>query len=170
MDADALAHEAMMPGMPAYRKIVDHFGKGILNAHRIDREKLAKIVFNNRQQLNRLTRIVHPPVIKKIRSFLLSGSRSGKNHCAVSIPLLYEKGMQKLFNKVIVVKASRSEVVRRVGSSRNMSRREILARIKSQMKLREKCRRADFVLENDGSLTHLRKQVRDLVKTLRANA
>ena len=167
LDADELAHRAIEPGQPAYRKVVKFFRNGILRSDRsIDRRKLAELVFRNPRSLQRLSRAVHPPVIRQIRTFLNTFHRSGQRLCAVSVPLLYETGLEKLFDTVLVVKTKQSEVLKRVANSRGMRRGQILARMRAQMPLGEKCRRADFVLTNNGSLGALRRQVRNLVNFL----
>jgi len=84
----------------------------------------------------------------------------------VSVPLLYETGLEKLFDVVVVVAAPKDVVLRRVEQSRRMGRNEALRRLKFQMPLTEKCKRADYVLDNGGSRWKLRKQVQDLLKEL----
>lgn len=167
LDADHLAHHALEPGQEAYKKSIMSFGKEILRPDRtIDRSKLAAVVFRNPKLLAKLNGIVHPPVKRQIKYFLRECGKWNVDMCAVSVPLLYETRMEKWFDKVVAVKVSRDKVVQRVEASRGMSRADILARIKAQMPVAEKCRRADFVLNNNGSLKHLRSQVKGLLKKI----
>ena len=165
LDADDLAREAVKPGQSAYRTILKHFGPNILQTDgAIDRVKLAAIVFANATHRKALNAAVHPPVRRSIRGFMKACRKARKALCVVSIPLLYETGLQRWFDCVLVVKASQSEIIERARRSLRMSRFEVLARLRAQMPLQEKCRRADFVLDNSGSVLHLRRQVEGLLK------
>ncbi len=167
LEADDVAREVLAPGEAAAKKTIKAFGLDILKQDgAIDRAKLAKIVFADGRKLERLNLIVHPPVRRQIKRFLVAQKAEGKHLCAVSVPLLYETGLEKLFDVVVVVAASKDVVLRRVEQSGRMGRNEALRRLKFQMPLTEKCKRADYVLDNGGSRVKLRKQVQDLLKEL----
>jgi len=167
LDADDLAREVVKPGQRAYRQIVKHFGQNILQPDStIDRAKLARVVFFQTAQRKALDAMVHPPVRRKIRDFMNACQKSHKAMCVVCIPLLYETGMESWFDGVVAVKASRASILERARKSRGMRRSEALARLRAQMPLAEKCKRADFVLDNGGSKLHLRRQVKALLKEL----
>ena len=170
LDADDLARDAVAPGQPAYRRIVRRFGPDILRPDgAINRAGLAAIVFADKVHREALGAIVHPPVRRKIRDFLKACHSARKALCVVCIPLLYETGLEGWFDAVAVVKASQSASIARAGKSHGMSRSQTLGRLRAQMPLREKCRRADFVLDNGGSVLHLRRQVEGLLKKLKSH-
>jgi dephospho-CoA kinase len=167
LDADRLARQVVAPGKKAYRQIVEVFGKAILRSNRtLDRAKLAKIVFANAEQRKRLQRIVHPPVMREIDAFLMSPS-GNRPLRVVSIPLLFEAGYARRFDFVVVVKAAREKCVRRLQRTRGMHRRDVLARMKAQWPLKMKCKRADFVLNNNGTQGQLKLAVQGLMRKLR---
>ncbi len=167
LDADSLAHEAIRRGRPAYTAIVRKFGPAILTpAQDIDRSALAQRVFARPADLKALNAIVHPPVIRAIKRFLSDCRKAKGSGCAVSVPLLYEAGIETLFDCVAVVKAPSQSVRTRLGKSRGMTARQIAARAGAQMPLAEKCRRADFVLDNSGGKKKLEKQVQEMLRRL----
>lgn len=162
IDADSLAHRFIGPKGPAYKKIVGLFGKSILKkGGRINRRKIAGLVFQDPGLLKKLNRIVHPPVIK----FIKEKAQEAKEEIVVlDLPLLFEAGLEKFVDKVIVVKASRQAQLKRALQKRRLNKKEILTRIKAQMPLSRKVRLADFVIDNNGTVSKTKKQA---VKFLR---
>ncbi len=167
-DTDDLARQVVMSGRPAWKKIVRVFGKKILRPDcSLDRRQMAEVVFADSRKRESLNRIVHPEVLKLIERFVRDCKRRSRPWCAVAVPLLYEEKLEGCFDVVVVVCAGRDHVLRRVGNARVLSRRQMLARIRAQMPLEEKCGRADVVLNNDGTKRRLEKQVRDLLDKLK---
>jgi len=167
IDADSLAHESLMRGAPAYRKAVRVFGRDILNQGRsIDRRKLAAKVFCDRRLLSRLNRMIHPEVIRKIRQEIRG---STEKIIVLDVPLLVEAGLRKYVDKLVVVSINRPIQIKRVRIKTGLKGEEILCRIKCQLPLATKIRLADFVIDNNGSLSKTRKQVLRVWKTLREN-
>ena len=82
------------------------------------------------------------------------------------IPLLFESGLDSDFDSLIVVTADRETVDRRVAVSRNMSKEEIDLRRKAQLPLREKAAKADFIIDNNGSIDEIRGQVKLIMESL----
>jgi len=161
IDADALAHDALKPGAAAYRKTVKIFGKGILNSRgRIDRKKLAGIVFKNRRSLKKLCAAVHPYVIDRIRFMLKCPARD--RITVIDAPLLIEARLERMIDVLVVVSATRKNQIRRGGEKFRMTAGEVRERIDAQMPLKEKVARADFVIYNNGDLKKTRKQVEDV--------
>jgi dephospho-CoA kinase len=156
ISSDDLAHDCIRRGKPAYRAILARFGREILGSDsQIDRKKLGAIVFPDPVRRRRLEKIVHPCVAKGLRQFI-------KRHhgvIALDIPLLFEAGYEKWFDKIIVVYASKADQIRRLGRRNGLSRQEALQRISAQMPLAAKRRRADKIIYNTGTLKHLRRQL-----------
>ncbi len=165
-DADKIAHEALSV---RYKKIVKIFGKGILKKDKeIDRKKLAKVVFGNRELLTTLNSIVHPYVIKRIKEGVKKIRRlKTKTVVVLDVPLLIEAGLQGLVDKVIVVKAGSRQQVERCRKSYGLCRNEALARIHSQMPIRKKIRFADFVIDNSKSKERTKGEVRKIWERIR---
>jgi len=124
------------------------------------RKKLAEVVFDDRQALERLCAKVHPLVKREILRQLKS---LGKDKTAViDAPLLIESSFHKKCDYLVVVKAPLRKQLERAKQSLAISRQEALKRIRLQMPLREKITLADFVIDNGGSLSDTKMQVKKL--------
>jgi dephospho-CoA kinase len=156
IDADKLAHKSIGPGNPAYKKIIKAFGKDILRKNKIiERRKLAAIVFNNKKLLKKLNNIIHPEVIRTIKSQI---KNSHSKIIVLDVPLLIEAGLRELVDKIIVVKITRIEQIKRIQKKTTLSKTDILKRIKYQIPLRAKARLADFIIDNSGTIGETKKQ------------
>jgi dephospho-CoA kinase len=165
IDADRLAHGSLARGKPAYRKAVRVFGRDILKKDSsIDRRKLAAKVFCDRKLLSRLNRIIHPEVIRKIEEEIRN---SAKKVIVLDVPLLVEAGLKNSVDKLIVVSVSPSTQIKRAGKKTGLNRREISRRIRCQLPLAIKIRLADFVIDNNGSLSKTKKQVKQVWQYLK---
>ena len=150
INADKIAHRVINPGSKAYKKIVATFGRGILKQDReVDRQKLAGIVFNNKNSLKRLNNIVHPEVIRIIKNEI---KVSRAKVIVLDAPLLLEAGLEELVDKLIVIKITKDGQFKRIQNKTFLSKADILKRIASQIPLRVKARLADFVIDNSGTI------------------
>lgn len=168
IDFDKLAHEVQEPGRPAWREVVDHFGEGILQPdRRIDRAKLAAVVFNDPERLNRLNAIVHPRVFEAWRS-RLEEIKARAPHAVVlsDVPLLFEGGTQHLFDLTILVMIEPEAQIERLMARNAMSREEATLRLSCQMPIREKIRLADMVIDNSGAVLETAGKVSDAWRDL----
>jgi len=164
IDADKIAHINFKPGTEAYRKLVKEFGQAILSKGKaVDRGKLAKIVFNNNKLLQKLNKIIHPAIIRNIKSRV---KHSKKRIIVLDAPLLIEAGLRSIADKLIVVKANKEIQIKRAIQKIGISRKEALQRIRSQMPLSAKVRLADFVIDNNGRIEKSKKQVRAIRRLL----
>jgi len=170
IDADQLARDVVQPGKPAWREIVKCFGKRVLLPDRtIDRPALGSIVFRNRRKLRRLERIIHPRVAREQQRRARRIARRTPDAIIIyEVPLLFEAGVNTRVDKIIVVTADRETQVARLKQRNGLTRRQALQRIKSQMPLAEKARRADIVLDGTKSKSFLSRVIRRLVHDLRA--
>ncbi len=167
IDADKIARRVSLPGGGAYKNIVRTFGEGILRKNkRIDRSKLAGIVFNNRALLRKLNEAVHPEVIRNIKKEI---KKSGGKIVVLDAPLLIEAGLKGLADKLIVVKIDRQKQISRLFKKMRITKRAIRERIKAQLPLENKVRLADFVIDNNGSLEETRIQVKQIRRLLWRN-
>jgi len=161
IDTDKLAHRALLPGTETYRRIVKGFGKRILNENdRIDRRKLARVVFNDNKKLKLLNNIVHPYVKKELKKKLLEIKRDNPNAIVVvEVPLLFEAGMEQIMDKIIVVSASKNKQIERAKKDMSLSEDEIKKRIGAQMPMSKKKELADLEVDNNGSIEKTKKQI-----------
>lgn len=172
IDADQLAREVVEPGKPAWRHIVRAFGTGILRPDRtLDRHALADIVFRSPRKLRRLERIIHPRVAR-LQSRLTRAVAERQPDAVViyEVPLLFEAGVDKRVDAIIVVSADRRAQMERLVRRTGLSRTEIMRRIKTQMPLAEKRRRADVVLDGTLPLSKLRRLIEHLYAQLQNRA
>jgi len=172
IDADALARKVVEPGKPAWREIVNTFGKTILNPDRtLNRQTLGTRVFRHPAKLRRLERIIHPRVAREQARLTRHAARNDSRAIVIyDVPLLFEAGIDARVDTTIVVTADRATQIVRLKKRNGLSRAEALRRIASQMPLAEKRRRADYVLDGTLSLPELRKQIRLLYRSLRTAA
>ena len=156
IDADELAREAVKPGKPAWREIIHGFGKGILNRDQtINRQALGAMVFHHRSQLRLLERIIHPRVAREQARLTKQASKKDPRAVVIyDVPLLFEAGIDKRVDRIIVVTADRQTQIARLKTRNGLTRAEALRRIKSQMPLAMKRRLADYVV--DGNLSRKR--------------
>ena len=169
IDADELAREVVEPGKPAWRAILKLFGKSVLNQDRsLDRQALGSIVFHNRTKLRQLERIIHPRVARE-QHRLVRRMAKGKPSAVViyEVPLLFEAGVDKRVDKIIVVTADRETQIARLKKRNGLSRAEALRRISSQMPLAKKIQRADYVLNGTLPRPSLHRRIGQLFKSLR---
>lgn len=170
IEADALAHQTLLPDTPTWQEVVRVFGEEILNADRtVNRPKLGDIVFGNEQKRLALNRIVHPAVARMWTEGLDKLARDGKTEVAVvSIPLLYEVGAEKQFDWIVVVASSEPTRLARL-ATKGMTEAQARARIRAQWPLQQKMDRADFVIWNDGALEMLHRQADIIWETIKEN-
>lgn len=165
IDADAIVHELQQPGQACLKQIADEFGKEILLPDgSLDRGKLAGIVFENPERLERLNAIIHPLVWQTMQERV--AAFSGHPLVVLMVPLLYEIGADKMCGKVIVVTVSEAERERRLMKRDGLTRQQIDRRLDAQMPQKEKETRADFVIDNSGTPQETLKQVNSLVSAL----
>jgi dephospho-CoA kinase len=168
IDADEVAHQVTLPGAEGFSKLVEAFGTDVVNPDgSLNRKKLGQIVFNNEEALSALNAIVHPLVISRICSMIEILARDSEDSgqapfVILDVPLLFETGLDRICNEVWVVAVGPDTQIKRLMERDGYTREEALSRIRAQMPLEEKIRRAGKVIDNSGSRRATRKQVRDL--------
>ncbi len=168
LDADTLSHQLVEPGQPAYDDVLQEFGKGVCDASgKIDRAKLAAIVFAEPAKLARLNQIVHPRVAEAQERLFTEWQRTHPRGVAVvEAALLVEAGAHNRLDRLVVVWCRPEQQVERL-RERGMSAEEAQRRIASQMPLEEKRRLAEFQIDCSGTIEDTRQQVERLVAQLR---
>jgi len=165
IDADIEARLAVEKGEEAYGQIVKHFGKIILlEDGSIDREKLGGIVFNNKEERMVLNGIVHPAVRKRMSEKQEVAVNKGESIIIMDIPLLFESELSGTVDKTLLVYVDETVQLQRLMRRNNFTEKEALARIKSQMPLKEKKRRADSIIDNNGSLDQTQLQMNTILQ------
>ncbi len=165
IDLDKLAHLALERGTQSYKKIIKTFGKDVLINNNISRLLLAKKVFGNKKRVSKLNSIIHPIVIKQMLSLVKKLKKSSKV-IAVEAPLLFEAGIARYFDYVVVVRANQKNQLTRAARKTGQSKSDILKRINSQWPLKRKTARADFIIDNNRSIKETSKQVKEIWRDL----
>jgi len=167
VDWDELAREVTRPHSKAWKEIVEYFGKDFLNEDlTINRQKLAEVVFSDKEKVTKLNHIVHPEVLKEDER--MNSEIKSLDHDALiikDIPLLFELTCPVYVDKIVVVSASEQTQLRRL-EEKGITREDARNRIKSQLSLEEKIKSADFVINNDGSLEETKRQVEEIYTLL----
>ena len=157
IDADVLAREVVEPGTPALAAIVDRFGMQVLRNGRLDRARLAEIVFADQIARRDLERIVHPAV--RVRAAELDRAAGEAAVVVHVIPLLVETGQHDDFDLVVTVDADHETQIQRLMARNGFTRAEAESRIAAQASREDRRRNADVVLHNTGSMTQLKQQI-----------
>lgn len=172
IDADALAHQVVEPGKPAWRAIIKTFGKTVLNPDRtLNRQALGAMVFRNRSKLRRLEQIIHPRVAREQTRRTRQAARNNPKAVVMyDVPLLFEAGIDKRVDQVIVVTADRETQIARLKKRNGFTRAEAIRRIRSQLPLKRKAAAADYLLDGTTPRPHLFTAVKRLYRELLALA
>ena len=168
IDADQIARNVVKKGLPAWQKIVAHFGPRVLMADgQINRASLAEVVFNDPIQKRYLNAIVHPHVRRKTEELMQKLEDKGVNGVVVlDVPLLYEVGMDRDLDKIIVVYVPEIIQLERLMERDRLSEQSARVRIQSQMSIEEKKQRADIVIDNSGSPQTTQAAALEIYRTL----
>jgi dephospho-CoA kinase len=170
IEADELGHQVLLPGAEAYDAVIHAFGGDILDQDGfIDRHKLSERVFGKPEELQKLSSLVHPPVIAR-QERAVAGIVRQDPHAIVVVEaaILVETGSYKRFDRLIVVVCSPEQQVERAMRRGAYSREEVLARLSRQLPLEEKLRVADYVIDTSGAKENALEQVQAVYSSLRS--
>lgn len=163
-DSDAEVH-----GLYTERATGDLLGKvfpGVVVDGEIDRQLLGQKVLGSPEELKKLEALIHPLVRKKRESFIAHWEKQRSPFAVLDIPLLFETDQENELDYVVVVSATEDVQRKRAMARPGMTEQKLAGILARQMPDVEKRRRADFVIENSGSLEHLRTQVDALSRKL----
>lgn len=169
INADELSREVVQPGQEAWKEIVDTFGPAILQEDKtLDRRKLRKIVFDNPEARKKLEAIIHPRVRalaeKKIRELAATGS----SIIVYEVPLLFEAQIHLWLRPVILVACDVETQKKRLLERDRLTEAEAQQHLDAQMSLEDKRKLADYVIENNGDLEELERQLRGVLQKIQA--
>jgi dephospho-CoA kinase len=171
IDADELAREAVAPDTQALKDIVKRWGKDVLQRDgSLDRAALRRIVFADQHELDALNRIVHPGVTRLRDREIAMAKARGDQIVVCVIPLLFERNLVEEFDSIVLVDSPRPLRLERLVSTRGLEETDAMNMIASQMPAELKRARADYCIENSGSLEDLERDVDALWSYLQRNA
>lgn len=172
VDADIIARQVVEPGTNAYKAIVRKFGTDILLPDKtIDRPALGKAVFGNEPNRQFLNSVVHPAVRKEMLRQTIVAYFKGCDLVVLDVPLLFESKIDKFCSSSLVISCSdENQLQRLLKRDPHLSEEDANKRIASQMPMNEKCEKATYVINNDGSLEELYTQLDQLIARIRPNS
>ncbi len=162
IDADDGAHAVYAPGTPGFDSVVREFGPDYIRDGRIDRRRLGELVFHDDEARLRLNAIVHPLVREWMADRTAEAAERGADVLVHDVPLLFENGLNAMYEEVILVYAPPGVQLERLISGRRVPADRARAMIASQMPMDEKRRLARLVVDNSGSREDTREQVKRL--------
>jgi dephospho-CoA kinase len=169
IDFDYLARLVVEPDKPAWRDIVDYFGRDILSSDRtLNRPALARIVFSDGTSRKVLEDFTHPRIFEERDTIIEAIKR--RHPCAIvmmDVPLLFELGLRGMFDKVILAYVPRAVQIERVVKRSGLAREDVEKRLNAQIPIEDKRSLSDYVIDNEGSLHHTRDQVTKVTHELR---
>jgi dephospho-CoA kinase len=170
LDADLLAREVVMPGQPAYLKIVEEFGHGVVQDDgTLDRKALGAIVFAEPARRKRLEEITHPAIAARQQRILSVLDEEAFEGIVIwDVALLFETGGVAKMDRVVVVYADPETELARLIARDGMTETAARARMESQMPVAEKVKRAHYVIDNSGDRAHTERQVKVVYEALLA--
>ena len=169
ISADEICHQIYTAKNPSFIDLLkNRWNTEILNeANKIDRRKIAEIVFNNPTEMDFLSSILSPMIREGITA-KINEYRAKNQHLFLEIPLLFEENYAELLDKTITIYASREKRISNL-AMRNYTENDIIARDKAQLPLDIKAELADFVVTNNGTIEILEKQLIELLNKLNLN-
>jgi dephospho-CoA kinase len=172
IDADVLARQVIEPGSAGWGALIHRFGTGVIGPDgRLQRRRLAAIVFADPAARRDLEAIIHPAVYAAIERWIESIAAGGAQPLVVAdIPLLYETRRDRDFDRVVVTTCPEAIQIERLRRRDGTSEAEARQRLAAQWPLAEKAARADFVIDTSGAFAETERQAEEVLETLRAEA
>lgn len=169
VNADVLSREVVEPGQAAWNEIVAAFGPEILQQDQtLDRQKLRTLIFNNPAARKQLEAIIHPRVRALAEQRIREQTEAGFAVIVYEVPLLFEAKIHEWLRPVILVACDVEIQRRRLEQRDQIDSAAAQKHIDAQMSLEEKRRLANYVIENNGTLDDLERQVREVLGKIQA--
>lgn len=163
IDADKIAKDIVLPGRKANKLIELAFGSSYFNNQVLDRKKLAEVIFHSDEKRMLLDSIMHPI----IKDEIIKEINESDGLVFIDVPLLYETGLDTLCDYVILVYVDKVTQINRLCIRDNIDNSYALAKIDSQMKLDDKLKLADFVVDNSNSIIDTLLSVDNVLERIR---
>jgi len=166
IDADQVVHELQEPGGRLYQALLSAFSPAILQEDgRLDRPKLGAMIFGNPELLAQSSQLQNEIIREELagRRDLLAGK---EDFFFMDLPLLFELEYDNWFDQIWLVDVTEETQLSRLMTRNALSQEEAEKRIAAQLSLQEKRKRADVLIDNNGSLEETRQQIRDALQKL----
>lgn len=172
ISADDIVHEILKKPQ-IIKKLSAVLGRKILTKRDskvlINKKRMADVIFNNLGKRKAAEKIIHPYVLKSAKDIKRKILTKDRNAIIVfEVPLLFEKGYEKIFDKVIVVYCSEATAINRTVKA-GLSKEQALKRMRVQMPISRKKARADFLINNSSKISNLKPRIAGILKKLTVN-
>ncbi len=168
LDSDTIARQVVAPGKPAWQALRQNFGEEFFGPDgSVDRQALARHVFTRPEARQKLNRLLHPWIAQELQERLAQLQSQGEPLVVVEIPLLFELGLETLYDSIIVVYSDLESQKQRLARRDSRVADEVAGILAAQGSLRQKAAQADFVVDNSGSLAATKEQVKKIIAELR---
>jgi len=162
IDADDLARDSLKINSKGYELFINEFGEKYLDENKeINRELLRRDIFNDPVTKLKLENIIHPLVRSGIKAFI---NTSKSDYCIIVVPLIYETGSSKLYDRILVIDCDVDIQIERTFKRDNQNKSEIENIINKQATREERMSIADEVILNNGSTEHLKNSILNIHK------
>ncbi len=166
LECDRIVREIESPGQECFDEIVSEYSEDILlPSGELDRRKLAGIAFSSKAETERLNSVVHKHVLSELERRFDTLQKQGNAYCIVEAPQLFESGLDRRCDEIILVtapeKSLKDRIIRRDGLDENMADMRLAAQI-SDEELRSRC---GIIIENDSGLGEFREKIKDIKNT-----
>ncbi|KRQ88127.1 Dephospho-CoA kinase [Caloramator mitchellensis] len=170
LDADKIAREIVQSGSDVLKILVREFGDEILlESGELNRSKLRNIVFNDKNKLNRLNEITHPEIRKRLNEQIIEYKKYGFKLIIVDAALLIEAKFYELVDIIILVYVDLNTQIERLIKRDNISKDDAFKIINSQMKLEEKIKYADYIIDNTKDFEYTKMQVNKIINSIKSS-
>jgi dephospho-CoA kinase len=166
LDADQVAREVVAAGTPGLLEVKKAFGEDVIANGELDRKALGRMIFADSALRMKLNAIVHPRIAEKTQAHFAALAGRGTAIACYEVPLLFESKLEEGLRPVVLVAIPYPIQLERLMLRDGSSKAEAEARIASQGSLEDKRKRADFVIENDGSKAELQMRADETLNAL----
>lgn len=165
-DSDKISREITKKGGEGAKAIERAFGSEFFSCGELDRKKLAEYCFADVRHTKKLNSLLHPIILSQMLDFTKTAFNAGHGTVIWDVPLLFETGFESYCDKCAVVICDTETQIRRASKRSDISRQDLLNRISLQMTDSERIKKADFIIDNSGSLTETFLQTDKMLEEL----
>ncbi|GBE03381.1 dephospho-CoA kinase [bacterium BMS3Abin09] len=165
-DIDSFVHSILK--RPAIIKsIVNALGKSVISKRSLNKKRMAGLIFNDPEKRRAVEKIIHPEVLKLLKQAEAKILKKDPKAIIVfEVPLLFEAGYEKHFDKTVVVYTNRKNAIKRL-VRKGISKNESFSRMRAQMPISIKLKRSDYSINNNYSLKRTEKRVKRILFDLK---
>ncbi|OPA72479.1 dephospho-CoA kinase [Campylobacter pinnipediorum subsp. caledonicus] len=156
IDADKIGHLILDEST---KDISEIFSKEFIKDDKVDRTKLGELVFNNKNELEKLENFIHPKIMDRVYLECKKNELKNKPYF-VEISVFFEKCGDKRFKNVVVVYAPDEILFDRISKRNNLTKEQIQARLDKQIDMKTKRKMADYVIDNSKDFDNLKEQAK----------